>query len=135
IDPQPALLQSPGGEFGVPPQVRRQTRKLDVTASELLPEPPFAIGNQRLAQLPAMNRIRGIELFDPGRLQTLPNRLEELLAVLLDQRLEKCHPKHLPFPFVDARSQELMDLVAEQVAVQKGPSAVRLHEQLDGCFL
>src|SRR4030095_3690246 len=37
--------------------------------------------------------------------------------------------------FVDARGEELVNLIAEQVAVQEGPTAVGLHEQLDGRFL
>src|ERR1041384_3317982 len=52
-------------------------------------------------------------------------------AVLLDERLEERHAEHLALALVDARGEELVDVVAEQVPVQERPPAVRLHVQLD----
>src|SRR5207237_731929 len=63
------------------------------------------------------------------------DRLEELLAVLLHQRLEERQAKDLALALVDAWGQQLVDVVAEDVAVQERAAAVRLHEQLDGRFL
>src|SRR6266404_4779256 len=69
------------------------------------------------------------------RLQRLADRLEEALPVLLDERLEERHAEHFALALVDARGEELVDVVAEEMAVQEGAAAVRLHEQLDGGFL
>ena len=82
-----------------------------------------------------MARIERVEVLDLVLLEGLADRLEELPAVLLDQRFEERHAEHFAFALVDARGQEFVDVVAEEMAVQERSAAVRLHEQLDGRFL
>src|SRR3712207_7889252 len=52
-----------------------------------------------------------------------------------DQGLEEGHAQHLALALVDARGQEVMDIVAEQMAMQEGAAAMGLHKQLDGRLL
>ena len=63
--------------------------------------------------------LSGLKLLrvDALGLQRLADRLEELLAVLLDERLEEGHAEHFALALVDARGEEVVDVVAEQVAL------------------
>src|SRR5205807_980223 len=90
---------------------------------------------QFAAQHPSVQRIDRVERLDAGLLQRPADRLEELLAVLLDERLEEGQAEHFALALVDARRQEIIDVVAKDVALEERPAAVRLHEQLDGGFL
>ncbi len=72
----------------------------------------------------------------PAAIQGLADRLVELFAVVLDQRLEEAHAEHLAFALVDAGGEVLVHVVAEHVTVQERAAAMRLHEELDhGLFL
>ena len=82
-----------------------------------------------------MQRVLGAEALDLVPRERLADRLEELLAVVLHQRLEERQAEHLALALVDARGQVVVDVVAEEVALEERPAAVRLHEQLDGRFL
>src|SRR5439155_12029521 len=86
---------------------------------------------QFVPQLPGVDWVERVEQLDPLALQCLADRLEELFAVLLDQRLEERQAEDLALALVDARGQQLVDVVAEGVAAQERPAAVRLHEQFD----
>src|SRR5690606_9552253 len=68
-------------------------------------------------------------------LQSAANRLEKLGAVRFDQRLEEGHGKHFAFTFVNARSEVLVYVIAEDVTVEERASAVGLHQQLDRSLL
>ena len=68
-------------------------------------------------------------------LQPFADRLEEGLAVLLDQRLEESHAEHLAFALVDAGGEIVVDVVAEEMALEERTAAVGLHEQFDGGLL
>ena len=108
-------------------------RKVDVLGQAADPCPAPAGGRRRASFCPshhlaygtklagaaakACRGLTGLNVSHAPALQRLADRLEELLAVLLDQRLEERHAEHLAFAFVDARGQELVDVVAEQVAL------------------
>src|SRR5262249_17906539 len=123
------------GKLGMSPQSVRKPRKLDPPPAKLLFQPPLSVRHERLPQLPGMQWIGRIKLPDSGRLKAFADRFEKLSAVLLDERLEKRHPQHLPFPLEDAGGEKFVAVVAERVAVKKGPPAVGLHQNLNGCFL
>ncbi len=93
---------------------------------------PARIGSQLLAQLPGVQRVERVGVLESQPLHRLADRLEEAFAMLLDQRLEERHAEHLAFALVDARGEEVIDVVAEEMALEEGAAAVRLHEQLDG---
>ena len=82
-----------------------------------------------------MSGVGHVRFLDARGLQRHPDRLKELLAVLLDQRLQERHPEHLTFPFVDAWGEVLVDVVSKVMPVQEGPSAVSLHEEFNSGFL
>ena len=71
----------------------------------------------------------------PAACSALPIGSKNCTPCCLTSDLKKAIAEHFAFAFVDARGQVLVDVVAEQVAVQEGPAAVRFHEQLDGGFL
>src|SRR5262249_59732848 len=96
---------------------------------------PARVRAQVATRPPQMDWIEPAERLHAVRLQRLADRLEELPAVLLHQRLEKRHAEHLPLALVDARGEELVDVVAQRMALEERPPAVRLHEQLDGGLL
>src|SRR5262249_26306309 len=98
-------------------------------------EAPFRIGAHFLPQRPEMSRIDRVERLDLLALNRLADGLEERLAVLLDQRLEERQAEDFSFTLVDARREEIVDIVAEKVAFEERPAAVGFHEQLDRRFL
>src|SRR5215475_1393226 len=100
---------------------------------EFLPPRPAQVRAQLATQPPQMHRIGRTERLHAVLLQRLADRLEELPAVLLDQRLEERHAEHLALALalVDAWGQELVDVIAERMALEERTAAVRLHEQLD----
>src|SRR5437868_2852874 len=75
-------------ELKMADQSRTHTRHgLPISTAELLAELPLRIGAQLFAEFPGVNRIERTETLDAVGLQCLADRLEELLAVLLDQGL------------------------------------------------
>ena len=118
------------------PQFGRHRRKFGGgSAAKLFAEEPFAVIPKWAFQCPGMSRIQRIWLLDAQLGKCLSDRLEELGAVLFYQRLEEGHAQHLTFALVDARRQEFVHIVTEQVSVQERSPAVRLHEQFDRRFL
>src|SRR5438034_7282140 len=79
-----------------------------------------------------MPRMVGPEVLDAALLQLLADRLEKAPAMLLHQRLEERHAEHFAFTLVDERREIVVHVIAEEMAMEKRPAAVRLHEQLDG---
>ena len=63
-----------------------------------------------------------------GALQRLADRFEKRAGMLLDQCFEECQAEHLAFAFVNARRQKVVDIVSQDMAVQKRAAAVRFHE-------
>ena len=86
---------------------------LPIARHEFLAEGPLRIAGHFAAQLPEMGRVERVEVLDLVLLEGLADRLEELLAVFLDQRLEERHAEHFAFAFVDARGKILVHVVAE----------------------
>ena len=109
--------------------------KFQVRLVPLPPDEPLGIVHQRTLQRPQVRRVGEVGLPDPLRRESPSDRLEELFAVLLQERLEERHTEHLPFALVNARREKIVDVVAEQVSVQERPATVSLHEQLDGRLL
>ncbi len=126
------------GELGVLAQLRAAVAaKLRTRlARRLLAQLPLRVGPQRAAQLPGVHRVERVGLLD-ARSPQRPCRSARSTCVpcCLTSDLKKAMPSISPFAFVDAGGEVLVDVVAEQVAVQERPAAVRLHEQLDGGFL
>ena len=137
VDFEAAALQVVGRELRQLGQRRRHRRELGADgADDHLVHPPLEPRHGGRSQLHEVGRVGHVGLLDAGGVQGLADRLVELLAVLLDQRLEEAHAEHLAFALVDAGGQVLVHVVAEHVAVQERAAAVRLHEELDhGLFL
>src|SRR5262245_44319506 len=95
---------------------------------------PAQIRGGRFAQSPSVPRIEWIWLFDACGRECLPDRLEELHAVLFDERFEEGHAQHFALPLINARSEEFVDVVAEHVPFEERAAAVRFHEQINGRF-
>src|SRR5207247_2228007 len=93
-------------------------------APELLTQHPLAIRAQLLAQRPEVHGVGRAERLHAGLLQPPADRLEIRLAVLLDQRLEERQAEHFALALVDARREEVVDVVAEDVALEERPAAV-----------
>src|SRR5439155_25360760 len=108
---------------------------LAVAADKPAARLPLPVRPQFPPERPGMFGAERVEGADLLALERLADRLEERLAVLLDERLEEGQPEHLSFPFIDAGSKEVIDVVAQQVAVEERPAAMGLHEELDGGFL
>src|SRR5262249_43011608 len=101
---------------------------------EFLSPRPAKVRADRTAQEPQVAGIPGAEILDLLLMQNLADGLEEALAVLLDQRLEKSQAEHFPFTPVNAGSQIIVNVVAQEMALEKRAAAVGFHEQLDGGF-
>src|SRR4051794_41082714 len=82
-----------------------------------------------------MERVGRHEALDLVLLQRLADRLEELAAMFLDQRFEEGQPQDLALALVDTGSEIIVNVFAEQVALEERAAAVGFHEQLDGRFL
>src|SRR5215510_10178865 len=109
------LLQ---GEIDVPLQTRVHARHLlPVAALELLPKRPAYVRAQLATQPPQVHWIEPAERLHAVLLQRLADRLEELPAMLLDQRFEERHAEHLALALVDARGEEHVDVVAQRMAL------------------
>src|SRR5262249_45243620 len=109
--------------------------RLGVGGEELGARGPLGGGADASPNAPQGGAGLRVGVLDALGLGGLADRFEELLAVVLDQRLEEGHAEHLALALVDARGQEVVQVVAEQVALEEGPAAVGLHEQVDGGFL
>src|SRR5262249_41600535 len=96
---------------------------------------PLQIRRSDAAKRPKMRRVHGVRRANPGRGERFADRLEVRLSVMLYKRFEEAHAEHLPFAFVDARREVLVDVVAEVVTVQERPASMRLHEVFDGRVL
>src|SRR5206468_11862852 len=105
---------------------------LPVAPQQFAAERPTRISAQLSAQDPQVPWMVGLEALDAALLQLLADRLEKAPAMLLHQRLEERHAEHFAFTLVDERREILVYVVAEEMAMEKRPAAVRLHEQLDG---
>src|ERR1051326_8325018 len=97
---------------------------LPIRAGELLANHPASVRRQLAAELPGVDGVPGFEVLDAGLLQRLADRLEELLAVFLDQRLEERQPEDLAFAFVDAGGQVLEEVLGEHVSAEERSPAV-----------
>ena len=129
-------LQERCGKIGVPAEIFGHRGQLGPRSGpQVLASHPLGVRGKRALELPQVGRVGHVRLLDSRRLQGLANRLEELDAVVLDQRLEKGHREHFAFAFVDAGGQVLVHVVAKDVTVQERAAAVRLHQHLDGRFL
>ena len=75
------------------------------------------IGKVHVAYLPD-KRVVGISKL-ARVLHGFAERLEEGLAVMLDERLEEGQPQHFAFTFVNARGQIIVNALPEEMAAQK----------------
>src|SRR5258708_14424696 len=110
-------------------------RRLPFLAVDLLSQQPFRVGAEFLAHFEEMNRIERIGILDLQPLSRLADWLEERLAMLLDQGFEESQPQDLSLAFINARGEEIVDVVAEDVPLEKRPATMRFHEEFDGRFL
>ena len=96
----------------------------------------MAYGHATRRERPRMHAgCSGFGFLIPAAASTLPIGSKYVLPCSFTSDLKKPIAEHLAFALVDAGRQVLVDVVAEQVAVQERPAAVRLHEQLDGGVL
>src|SRR5439155_605051 len=100
------------------PRVELWQRRV-IAAAELLAQHPARVCAQLPSQRPGMPWIHRVESLDRVLLKGLADRLEELPAVLLHQRLEKRQAEHLALALVNARGKEVVDIVAEDVALEE----------------
>ena len=113
-------------ELGVLAQPRIQPGDgLIVPAIDQSTECPEAKLDEGTFDLPGVNRIGRVEVLHFGE------RRHELHAVVLDQTLQLRHPQHLVLPLVDGGSEEVVDVVADDVTMQEGATTMGL-EGLDG---
>ncbi len=101
----------------------------------VLAEAPLGVRQEHTLERPGVGRVERIGLGDARGLQGATDRLEERLAVFLDQGLEERHAEHLAFTFIDAGGEIFVNVFAEGVPAEESAAAVGFHEQLDGCFL
>src|SRR5262245_3215526 len=106
-----------------------------ILAVHHLAEAPARVRSHLLTQGPGVQWVDGVEALDVLALERIADRLEERLAVLLEQRLEERQPQNLALAFVDARSEEVVNVVAEKVPLEERPAAMGFHEELNGRFL
>ena len=119
----PAIDANAPSAIAAPNSVTRRKVVPDRSA-QLAACQTLGVPRLRSAHFRQMSRIQQVRPRYARHVQRSIDRLEELFAVLLHQRFEERHAQHLPFPFVNARGEKLVDVVAEEVTVQKRPPHV-----------
>src|SRR5262249_30061409 len=124
-DLQAATLKAGDGKVGMGRKPRRQRRTFEVkplSRSDHLTGSPLQVRQHRALESPCVRRVEWIRLANAGSLQGAAHRLEERLAVFLDQRLEERHAEDLTLSLINARGEVFVNVLSKEMPTEECPA-------------